>query len=99
VAVAGLVAGGALLAKWRGGAAGTLEREVRPQFGCSGGCRSGGGGGLFIAPILPNFVAPLDKGLRLLELLRVGQVSDVAGQFCGGKGPSGSPSLWPAAGQ
>jgi hypothetical protein len=31
--------------------------------------------------ILPDFVAPLDKGLRLLELAWVDQVSDVAWQF------------------
>ncbi len=69
----GLVAGGALPAKQREGAAGTPEGGVRPQ--------GGGGGALFIAPILPDFVAPLDKGLRHLELPRVDQVSDLARQF------------------
>jgi hypothetical protein len=68
---AGLVAGRALPAEWRGGAAGTLERGSEVSSGH-------GGGALFLAPILPDFIAPLDKGLRFLELPRVDQVSDVA---------------------
>jgi len=32
-------------------------------------------------PEPPDFIAPLDEGLRLLELPRVDQVSDVAQQF------------------
>ncbi len=39
------------------------------------------GGGLFDAMVLPDFVAALDEVLRLLELPRVDQVSDVARQF------------------
>ncbi len=79
--MAGLVAGGALPAEGRGGAAGTPEGGVRSRSGRGGGCRSGGGSALFLALILPDFVAPLDKGLRFLELPRIDQVSDVARQF------------------
>jgi hypothetical protein len=50
--------------------------------------RSGhGGGALLLAPILPDFIALLDKGLRFLELPRVDQVSDVAQQFAEEKDP------------
>ncbi len=57
---------------------GTPEGGVRSRGG--GGC-CGGDGALFIAPILPDLVALLDKGLRILELPRVDQVPDVARQF------------------
>jgi hypothetical protein len=45
------------------------------------GSTARGGGSSFLAPILQDFVAPLDKGLRFLELPWVDQVSDVARQF------------------
>jgi hypothetical protein len=75
VTATGLVAGGTLHTERRGGAAVTTEGGVRSQNGRAGG------GALFLAPILPDIVAPLDKGLRFLELMRVDQVSDVAWQF------------------
>ncbi len=58
----------------------TPEGGVGPRNGRGGGCRSGRGT-LVLAPILPNFVTPLGKGLRVLELPRVDQVSDVAWQL------------------
>jgi len=64
----------------RGGAVGTPEGGVRSWCGRDDGCHSPGGG-LFVALILPDFVALLDQGLRLLELLRVDQISDVTRQF------------------
>ncbi len=79
----------------RGGAVGTSEGGVRSWCGRDDGCHSPGGG-FFVALILPDFVALLDQGLRLLELLRVDQISDV---ICGGKGLSGFLSLWLAAGR
>jgi hypothetical protein len=57
---------------------------VGPQNSCSGGSSGGGGGSggaLVLAPILPNFVTPLVKGLRILELPRVDQISDIARQL------------------
>jgi hypothetical protein len=74
-AAAGIVAGGALPSERRGGVVGTPEGEVRRRNSRSLG------GALFTAPILPNFVTPLCKGLRVLELPRVDQVSDVALQL------------------
>ncbi len=59
---------------------GTPEGGVRSRGGGGGGCHSSASG-LFVAPILPDFVASLDQGLRLLKLLRVDQISDVTRQF------------------
>ncbi len=57
--------------------AGTPEGGVRSRSGRDGG----DGSALLLVMILPDIVAPLDKNLRLLELPRVDQVSDVARQF------------------
>ncbi len=57
--------------------AATPEGGVRSRSGRGGG----DGSALLLVMILPDIVAPLDKNLRLLELPRVDQVSDVVRQF------------------
>jgi hypothetical protein len=64
--VAGLVASGPFPVEREGGAAVTPKGGVGPQNSCSGGGSSGGA--LVLAPILLNFVTPLGKGLKILEL-------------------------------
>ncbi len=75
MAAAELVAGGTFPAEHRGGAAVTPEGGVRPR-------NSHGTGGILIqAPILPNFVTPLGKGVWVLELPQVDQISDIVQQL------------------
>jgi hypothetical protein len=83
----GLDASETLPTERRGGAVVTMEGGVRSRNGH-------GGGALFLALILPDFVAPLDKGLRFLELPRVDQVSDVARQFVEKTGTDGAYRHW-----
>ncbi len=73
-----LFAGRTLPAERRGGAVVTPEGGVSPRN--SRGSRSGGSA-LDLAPILPNFVTPLCKGFRVLELPRVDQISDIVWQL------------------